>query len=110
MPFTVPTPDVGALQSAARRFMRRLAAETGPGAAERIEAEVLTADAEGVFQCEAALVAAWPAAAGRAPRREIIWTAGGAGTEAGVRLQAFDAAGRLLLHLSYGRGAEEAAK
>jgi len=110
MPSPLPSSDLDALRSAARRFVRRLAAETGPDAAERIEVEVLTADAEPVFQCEAALAAAWPAAAGRAPRREIIWAAGGAGTGAGLRLQAFDAAGRLLLRLSYGRGAQEAAK
>jgi hypothetical protein len=110
MPSPLPASDLDALRSAAQRFVRRLAAETGPGAAERIEAEVLTADAEPVFQCEAALAAAWPAAAGRAPRHEIIWTAGGAGTEAGLRLQAFDKAGRLLLRLSFGRGAEAGSK
>jgi hypothetical protein len=71
---------------------------------------VLTADAEPVFQCEAALAAAWPAAAGKAPQREIIWTVGGAASEAGLRLRAFDDAGRVLLRLSYGRGADEAAK
>jgi hypothetical protein len=35
---------------------------------------------------------------------------GGAASEAGLRLRAFDDAGRVLLRLSYGRGADEAAK
>lgn len=110
MPSPLPASDLDALRRAAQGFVRRLAAEAGPDAAARIEAEVLTTDAEPVFQCEAALAAAWPAAAGRAPRREMIWTRGGATPDPGLRLQAFDDAGRLLLRQSFGRGAEEAAK
>lgn len=110
MPSPLPSTDAGALGRAVRRLVRQLAAETAPGSVARIQAEVRAADVERVFQCEAALTAAWPAAAGRAPRREMIWTAGGPATESGLRLQAFDDAGRPLLRLSYGKVSVEAAR
>jgi len=108
-PPPVPS-EVGALRRAAQRFVRRLATKADLGSVARIEAEVRAADAGPVFQCEAALMAAWPAAAGRAPQREMIWATGGAPNEAGLRLQAFDDAGRPLLRLSYGQTESEAAR
>ena len=82
---------------AARRFAAALAQEALLEQTARLEA-TLTGGLESLLAVEQALDLAWPSAA---PTCELIWA-----TEAapeGLRLRAYDEAGRLLLARAYER-------
>lgn len=103
-----PPGDSQALSRAAHAFTELLAAEACLDLTARIEAVVHAAAAEPVFAVEAALRAAWPAAARAAPLGEVVWGLA-VPADARLELQAFDAQGRLLLARRYGPGPREAA-
>jgi hypothetical protein len=95
-----------AIRRAARRFAQALAAEAMLPATARIEAWLSAEGPASLFTLDEALAAAWPPAAGAGPRHEVIWASGGG---EGLRLSAFDAAGRVLLRRSYAAGGERKA-
>ena len=96
-----------AIRRAARRFIADLAAEAMLPATARVEA-LLSADAKGSpFAVDEALAFAWPPTESALPRHEVIWATGGHDDGEGLRLSAFDAAGRMLLRRSYLAGARQ---
>lgn len=98
-----------AVEQAARRFTQALAAEAVLHDTVRVEALLRDQGAGPLFLLDRALHAAWPQAAGAPPRHEVIWACE-ATNEAGLRLSAFDSAGRVLLRRTYAtrRGATDA--
>lgn len=98
-------PETLAIRRAAARFTRALAAEAVLHATARVEARLAAGGAGSLFALDAALAAAWPQTLGAPPRHEVIWAPAGGDAE-GLRLSAFDAAGRVLLRRSYAAGAE----
>lgn len=93
---------------AARRFAQALAWTRLLETTARVEA-TLPADGslEDLFALEEGLSRAWPSRAGGGPVCEMMWAGEAAGLASdGVRLAAFDEAGRLLLRRTYlaGRG------
>jgi hypothetical protein len=102
--FPISDPDTLAIRDAARRFTRALAAEAMLEATARIEARLVAGGAAGsLFALDEALAAAWRRTECALPRHEVIW-APGDGDREGLRLSAFDAAGRVLLRRSYAAG------
>ena len=109
MPYPLRPSVLPALRRAAREFTRRLQSAAVLDATAHIEAVVHAPTAEPVFQFEAVLKAAWPAAAGHSPRREVVWAAASA-PGAKLQLRAFDDDGRLLLRSCFGPEAAEPAR
>jgi hypothetical protein len=91
-------PQTQAVRRAARRFAEDLSAKAMLAATIRVEAWLSAEGPDSLFAVDEALAAAWRRAGRAHPRHEVIW-ASGAGE--GLRLSAFDAAGRVLLRRSY---------
>jgi hypothetical protein len=100
---SISDPHALAMRRAARRFTRALAAEAMLQATVRVEAWLNADGPASLFALDEALTVAWPQAEGGWPRHEVIWASGGG---EGLRLSAFDAAGRVLLRRDYAAGAE----
>jgi hypothetical protein len=96
-------PQTQAIRRAAQRFAETLAAEAMLATTVHIEAWLSAEAPAPLFALDEALAAAWPPAQGARPRHEVIWATG---PGEGLRLSAFDAAGRVLLRRSYAAGAE----
>jgi len=109
MTLSISVPHTAAIRRAARRFTQALAAEAMLHATARVEARLVAEAAGSLFALDEALAAAWPQAEGAPPRHEVIWASGGDGDAEGLRLSAFDAAGRVLLRRSYDAGAKRKA-
>ena len=105
MTSTISDNDTVAIRDAARRFTRALAAEAMLRATARVEARLVAGGAGSLFALDEALAAAWRQTECALPRHEVIW-APGDGDQEGLRLSAFDAAGRVLLRRSYAAGAQ----
>lgn len=102
--------DVQAIRRATKGFAQALSARALLTATARLEARLAADGSDPLFALEAALAAAWPGAIGALPRHEVIWASAACDPAEGLRLSAFDAAGRLLLRRSYAtRGARKAA-
>jgi hypothetical protein len=101
-----PDPHTQAIRRAARQFADALAAQSLLGATTRVEAWFSAAGPDSLFALDEALAAAWPPAEGARPHHEMVWASGSGD---GLRLSAFDAAGRVLLRRSYAAGRERKA-
>lgn len=99
-----PDPHIQAIRRAARGFARTLCAEALLPMTARLEARLAAQDSSSVFALEDVLAAAWPDAQAAPPRHEVVWALAGSRSAQGLRLSAFDAAGRLLLRRSYTTG------
>ncbi|THD62078.1 hypothetical protein [Phenylobacterium sp.] len=93
-----PDPQIQAIRRAARRFTDALAAERMLHATARVEVWFSADAPASLFALDEALTSAWPQAEGARPRHEMVWASGRGD---GLRLSAFDAAGRVLLRRSY---------
>ena len=91
-------PQTQAVRRAARRFTEALAARAMLAATARVEAWLNANGPASLFAVDEALAAAWRRAGAAGPRHEVIWASG---PGEGLRLSAFDAAGRVLLRRSY---------
>lgn len=93
-----PDPQSEAIRSAARQFTEGLAAGSMLHATARVEIWFSADAPASLFALDEALATAWPQAGGERPRHETVWASGRGD---GLKLSAFDAAGRVLLRRSY---------
>ena len=98
---SVPDPQTQAIRRAARRFADALVTHALLDATTRVEAWFSAAAPDPLFALDEALAAAWPPVEGAGPRHEMVWASG---PGEGLRLSAFDAAGRVLLRRRYATG------